>query len=170
MKKLIVLVFFLFIMNMCFSDEFEQAVSYMKEKEFDKALTILDNLNNKIPDDIYVLNNLGVVFLEKNQYNKARDKFQKALDIKADFKSAFMNLGIVYYYKQDWFALIEHAINGRKRFLSEKNKIDLVLAYSYYRIREFEKAKSIFKQVDKNKLTGNSQELYEHLFKKLRLI
>gem|GEM_PF-4008714 len=156
--------------NICFSNDFKTAVSLMKEKKFDPGLNILIGLNKRNPDDIYILNNLGVVFLEKNQYNEARRMFRKALSIKEDFKSAFMNMGIVYYYQQDWYALIEHAIKGRERFVDETNKINLVLAYSYYRIRDFERSNEIFKSVVKQELTGNSKDLYEHLDRKLRII
>ncbi|PLX15726.1 MAG: hypothetical protein C0601_12160 [Candidatus Muiribacterium halophilum] len=170
MKKKIILSLLLIGIIISKSSSFKDSVKLIKENKFEQAQIILEELYKKSPEDVYILNNLGVVFLEKNQYNKAERFFNKALDIKKDFKSAFMNLGILYYYREDWYTLIKHSFSGIDLFPEERNIIDLIISYSYYRVREFKKAKDVFNKVESEKLKNNQIELYKHLKNKLRLI
>lgn len=49
------------------------------------------------PDDPFVLNNLGLVYMEKEFYSLAADNFRLALDILPYYYKAWNNLGNAYY-------------------------------------------------------------------------
>jgi tetratricopeptide (TPR) repeat protein len=54
------------------------AAIYLKKGDKEKALGILNNLNTKFPDNKNILNNLGVIYRQNNQLDKALEMYNKA--------------------------------------------------------------------------------------------
>jgi CHAT domain-containing protein len=80
---------------------------YLAEQEFDKAQTQLEKASEIMPENAEILNDLGVVFLEKSKIlteaeggkqlelqAKALEKFETAAELKPDFHEAFFNKAI----------------------------------------------------------------------------
>jgi CHAT domain-containing protein/Tfp pilus assembly protein PilF len=80
---------------------------YLAEQEFDKAQIQLEKASEIMPENAEILNDLGVVFLEKSKIlteaeggkqlelqAKALEKFETAAELKPDFHEAFFNKAI----------------------------------------------------------------------------
>ena len=63
---------------------------------FQKALKTKSTVNNDLRNDIYY--NIGNVFLDTHQYQKAITYYQKAISLKPDFINAHHNLGNAFLY------------------------------------------------------------------------
>ena len=68
----------------------------MNQKEYDKAITLLERLKTVKPDNPKVDNNLGASWIRKGEYQKAEQAYQNALKIDPDFTNGYFNLGILY--------------------------------------------------------------------------
>jgi tetratricopeptide (TPR) repeat protein len=133
----------------------------------DEALKIFKSLSLKNEN---VLNNIAVIYIEKKNYEKAENYLKKALDINPSFEDAVFNLGICYFETKNWTKLIKLCEKYENTFKNQKDNILTIEAYSYYRLRKFEKSKKIFKIINKEKLDKDVKTLYKMLFNKLRLI
>ena len=74
---------------------FKEAKYTAALKEFLKA----EALN---PDDHFLQNDLGLVFMYKRKPDLAIPRFKKALELKKDYSPARNNLGMAYYEKKDY--------------------------------------------------------------------
>ena len=84
---------------------------YKKNKQYDEAIKIYQNLLKDTPNDINVFMNLGNALTEKGETDKAIGYFKTVLDQKDDFALAHHNIGIAYRNKN----LIELAISHFKK-------------------------------------------------------
>lgn len=62
------------------------------EKDYDKALTLYKEIINDNPEDLKVLNNIGAIYLEKKDVKKAKEWFDKCLQIDDNFELAKKNI------------------------------------------------------------------------------
>ena len=71
-----------------------QKVGRLKEaqKFYKQALTIE-------PDNVFVLNNLGVIHIQQGNYLKARDNLESAIRIKPEYVDPYYNLACLYASK-----------------------------------------------------------------------
>ncbi len=61
---------------------FEKATELMTQRNFEEAINILKELNEKEDEDIYdTCNNLGCAYMYNKEYSKALDLFNKALNL-----------------------------------------------------------------------------------------
>ena len=67
-------------------------LTYIRNKEFNKALNLTKQLVLKLPDSPVPHNIAGVAFLGLDDKNAARKRFEKALEVQTDFLPAIMNL------------------------------------------------------------------------------
>ena len=54
------------------------------------------------PNNAYLHNSLGQVYLTTKEYDKAIAMFDKAIELKKDLADSHFNLGLVYIQKQDY--------------------------------------------------------------------
>lgn len=64
-----------------FNKIYYEATKYMKNKNYKEALTLNEKLNEEDPENIHVLNNLGICYYKLGELRKALNVFQKALEI-----------------------------------------------------------------------------------------
>ena len=69
------------------------ALSLSSLGENDEALRILKEGLNLRPNDIFVLNNLGLINSNINKNKISREYLEKAISINANFVDALLNLG-----------------------------------------------------------------------------
>ncbi|MGM0608708.1 MAG: tetratricopeptide repeat protein [Candidatus Muiribacteriota bacterium] len=173
MKIKIIIIFIIFIAVFSSASEdglFEKGLNYLNNNELKKAETVFTRLYMEDETDYRVLNNLGVVFFEQKQYNKAYNLFDKARKIQPDYKNAYINMGYVYFERDAWLDMLELAQEGKKYFKDELDSILLLESYAWYRMRRFEQSKQIFDKINKKNIKKEIYKLYEHLEKKLRLL
>ena len=101
-KIVIVLLVFLgftFMGYQCGSTELTSAKLYIQQKNYDKAMELLQKEVEKNPksDEGFYL--LGVVYGEKEQYDKMTDAFNKSLAISSNFKDNINSLNQSYWVK-----------------------------------------------------------------------
>jgi len=65
---------------------------YLAKKQFDKALDAVKAIERKRPDNPATQNLKGMVLLAAKRLPEARESFEKALQLKADFLPALLNL------------------------------------------------------------------------------
>ncbi|MDD5193442.1 MAG: tetratricopeptide repeat protein [Candidatus Nanoarchaeia archaeon] len=69
--------------------------AYIKLKRVDDAERILLRAL-KIKQTSEVYNNLGIIYSERNELNRALKKFEKALELNPNSADAYFNIGIIY--------------------------------------------------------------------------
>ena len=115
MKNLICLIFALLFLVSCaakdpdIGNKKEIAVAaqgrgegYYNSGQYTAALKKLLEAYKTIPNDPYLNNSLGLVYLAKNRYDLAEIHFKKALNIKPDYIQARNNLGAAYLRQKKW--------------------------------------------------------------------
>lgn len=75
------------------------AVIYVKQKNYDEAIRLLEILTADKPDQAPFHNNLGVVYMEKGVLDEAIENFNTAIKADPDFADAYSNLGLAYKMK-----------------------------------------------------------------------
>ncbi len=80
---------------------------YYNAGKYTQALKKLLKACETIPDDPYLHDSLGRVYLKKKRYKLAEDHFKTALDLKPDYIHAKNNLGVAYLKQKKWELAIE---------------------------------------------------------------
>lgn len=97
-----------------YSQSYNDALSAMESKKYNRAQTLLREVINKQPNFSNAHVNLGITFLKNNSLNEAENSFQHALRINPENKYALNQLGILYRQQGDFSAsksFYEKAIN-----------------------------------------------------------
>lgn len=74
---------------------YTDAVKYIKEKNYNKALEILEAIREIMPNNAKILNNLGVVLYKKGDYKKAYDILKQLHDEGNSTENTEINLALV---------------------------------------------------------------------------
>jgi tetratricopeptide (TPR) repeat protein len=88
-------------------EQFERGNYREAEKIYEKAIA-------KVPNNLYVLSNLGVVRFRQEKYKLAVEAFKKAIAIEPSDDFSHCTLGIVHYQLQEY----DHAIQALTRALA----------------------------------------------------
>ena len=117
MKKLMILVMAIFISSCATASientnkataHFKLGVSYLNENNVQPAFIEFRKAYELNPEDKEVLNAIGIIYLLKfEDYPKAIDFFQKAVNIDPDFAEAHNNLGFAYEKSKKFNEAIE---------------------------------------------------------------
>lgn len=109
------------------------------------ALKNLLEAYETIPDDPYLNNSLGLVYLAKDRYALAETHFKKALDLKADYIQAKNNLGAAYFKQAKWAQAIVCFEEVSKNLLYATPEIPLSnLGLVYFHQKMYKKATLYF--------------------------
>lgn len=99
--------------------------AYVEANKMDVAMETFKKGIEKDPTNEIYRYNYGVLLLGANQYADAAEQFQKAIEIKNDYPSAYYNLGVTYL---KWGAeLQEKAIEENSDDMSYKEKFKAAL-------------------------------------------
>lgn len=102
----------------------------------------------KIPNNPFLLNNLGLAYLSNKEYEKAFNAFKQAIKIKPDFTSATLNLATFYVMKKNYSSAID--IFNK---LLEKTPNDvralINLGNIYFQQKKFKDAKDVYIKIVK---------------------
>jgi len=188
-KIIVVIMVFLgftFMGYQCGSTELTSAKLYIQQKNFDKAMDLLVQEVHKNPksDEGHYL--LGVVYGEKNEYNKMNDSYNKSLAVSNNFKDN-IEQSKQYY----WTTLFNRGVKSYQEGVNSQNEdssrvhfskaanyfetaINIIpdstdayknLAFVYINTREYDKAAEPLKKLkDKEKSVESYQFLGEILY------
>ena len=51
------------------------------------------------PDNVYALNNLGVIYIQQRNYSKASNNLESAIRLKPEYADPYYNLACLYSFK-----------------------------------------------------------------------
>lgn len=120
---------------------------YYNAGNYTAALKNLLEAETCIPDDPFVHNSLGLVYLAKKKYKLAQDQFQTALDIRPDYSQARNNLGVSYLKQEKWDPAIRCFETVLESLLYPTPEMPMAnLGAVYLRQGKREKAETAFKK------------------------
>jgi tetratricopeptide (TPR) repeat protein len=79
---------------------FDAAMQHVTEKNFNKAISILDSLLAKDPKDYIAWTEMGTIYFKTNALDNAEACYFKAIELKKDYFLALLNLGKLYITKR----------------------------------------------------------------------
>ena len=82
--------------DLTINEIFSLAVKNHQEGKTDIALKLYNQVLKIQPNHSQSLNNLGVIFQNQMNHEKAKDCVEKAIAIKPDYADAHNNLGIIF--------------------------------------------------------------------------
>ncbi|MFX1281341.1 MAG: tetratricopeptide repeat protein [Promethearchaeota archaeon] len=88
------------------------AVRSLQNGEYDNALRLFKKLLETDPENVIMLNNIGVVYVNLEQYENALDTFKHVLELDPDSKPAWNGLGAVYCHLEEYEKAIEMLEKG----------------------------------------------------------
>jgi len=113
-----------------------------------KHATALKNLleaYKTIPNDPYLNNSLGLVYLAKDRFDLAENHFKKALNLKTDYIHANNNLGAAYLKQEKWNLAIQCFEEVSENLLYATPEMPLSnLGWAYFHQKKFKKATIYF--------------------------
>lgn len=125
---------------------YKMGISHLNEGNIQMAFVELQKAYQLNPDNKETLNSLGLVYLQLEELEKAKDLFLRAVSIDPVFSEAYNNLGVTYSKRRQW----TEAIDAFKRALSNPlyrmpETAFYNLGMSYYRVGQYEPAINAFK-------------------------
>lgn len=120
---------------------------YYNSGNYTAALKKLLEAYETIPDDPYIHNSMGLVYLAKQRYKLAEQHFKTALEIKPDFIQAKNHLGATYLKQKKWNLAIKCFEQVSDNILYATPEIPLSnLGWAYFHQKMYKQAKSYFKK------------------------
>lgn len=158
MKKLCYLFIAVMLLNSCASGtpnsdnkkEIATATQRIGEEyygagKYSASLKSLLEAYETIPDDPYLNNSLGLVYLAKEKYDLAESHFKKALDLKKNYLDAKNNLGAAYLKQEKWLLAIECFEEVSKSLVYAYPEMPLSnIGWAYFHQKKYEKSKAYF--------------------------
>ncbi len=120
---------------------------YYNAGHYTAALKNLLDAYKNIPNDPYLNNSLGLVYMAKDRYNLAENHFKKALDLKSDYIQAKNGLGAVYIKQKKWALAIQCFKDVSEDLLYASPEIPFSnLGWAYFNQKMYGQAKTYFKK------------------------
>jgi len=107
-------------------------------KSYEKALELE-------PTNPYILNEIGQIYLAKNELNKAKEQFQRTLDLKPDYAPAHFQIAMVYVQEGKTKEAIDR-LETLKQTVPFDQGLAFQLGLIYYNDNQFDKAEIEFQR------------------------
>lgn len=120
---------------------------YYNAGEYTAALKNLLDAYKTIPNDPYLHNSLGLVYMAKERDDLAETSFKKALILKSDYIDAKNNLGAVYLKQKKWDLAIQCFKEVSENLLYATPEMPFSnLGWAYFYQKMYGQAKTYFKK------------------------
>jgi len=120
---------------------------YLLKGDYTSALRQLLKAEKLYPNDPYLHDYLGQVYIGKKRLDLAIAHFKKALKLNPDYAIAKNNLGVAYMKKKEWDAAIATFEEVSENLLYETPQYPLLnLGSAYYHKKKYNLADKYFKQ------------------------
>lgn len=118
---------------------------YYNAGKYTAALRSLLDAYKTIPNDPYLNNSLGLVYMAKDRFDLGENHFKKALELKSDYIHAKNNLGAAYLKQKKWDPAIKCFKEVSENLLYATPEISLSnLGWAYFHQKMYKKAKMYF--------------------------
>ena len=97
------------------------------------------------PANPYIFTELGQVYLAKNETERAREQFQKALELKSDYAPARFQLALIYVSENKIAEAIGEMENAKRDSPNDVG-VAFQLGVLYYQDKQYDKAKDEFER------------------------
>ena len=146
--------------------DFIIGTTFMKLKNFEKALPSLQKAHAKAPDNLGTINGLGTCYMALGKINNALESYQKALELSPDNPMAYFNIGSAYQIQQNHEKAVEYLEKAVE--LEEDESFLAALAMSEVKLEDYGCALKHYKQLalmcpDKENYKYNIVTCYEAL-------
>ena len=85
-----------------FEEEVQNLLNLYKLKNLSAAEITANNLINKHPQNVWLYNILGLIFMEQKRFDEAINSFEKGIKVDANYAALYDNLGTIYKKKKDY--------------------------------------------------------------------
>ncbi|GBE00041.1 lipoprotein NlpI [bacterium BMS3Abin07] len=127
--------------NKQFNAFYEMGLSYMQEAKYQDAFVQFQKALKDDPNNQFVLNALGLIYLKFEDLNKAEQSFIAALNIDGDYSRAHNNLGVVFSREKKWDKAAVQFENALKNLTySSPGEAYYNLGNAYYRLKKYKTA------------------------------
>ena len=121
--------------------------AYMGQNDYTAALNELLKAEKKYTNDPHLHNDLGLVYMAKDQLPLAIEHFKKAIDLKPDYAPARNNLGTAYLAIKNWDSAIICFKEVSRDLLYATPHYPLTnLGWAYYNKKEFALAEQFYRE------------------------
>ncbi len=129
---------------------YKMGLSYLSEGNLQMAFVELNKAYQISPNDKDVINSLGFVYMQLEEYEKAKELFSKAISIDPQFSEAHNYLGVVYFRTGKMSEAIDSFKTALSNLLYRNPEIAFYnLGMVYYRLAQYEQASNAFKDAIK---------------------
>ena len=123
------------------------AGAYIGQKNYTEALRELLEAEKIYPDDPYLQNDLGFVYMEKGKSDLAIQHFQRALELKSDYSAAKNSLGVAYMKNEQWDDAIACFKGLTENLLYATPQYPLVnMGWAYYNKKDYSESEKYYKK------------------------
>jgi len=98
---------------------YQQALNYQQKNDLTRAENIYRKILDTDPKHVSALNNLGVIYMIREQNGKAIQTFTKAINLKSDYVDPYYNLACLYSQSED----TSRSLNYLKKAIKIKNDV-----------------------------------------------
>ena len=138
--------------------------------KFKEALNLLHNANNNFLNNIYIFNNLGMIYYNLNQHDDAKVYLNKALKLNSKHIGALVNLGNVFLKEGN--ATEAKKLYERALSLSppKENQINIknALGNYYQQVGDFTNAEKVFGELSLMDLNNTQADKQRSMFRKYK--
>ena len=120
--------------NAAVKHRFEQAAALLHARQYDYAITALDQVLEIVPNMPEAYVNIGFAYLELGQNDTAISAFDKALELRSDQVNAYYGLASAWDAKKDY----EAALGAMRTYIHLSPQSDAFLAKARAAIWEWE--------------------------------
>ncbi|MEW6672578.1 MAG: tetratricopeptide repeat protein [Thermodesulfobacteriota bacterium] len=123
------------------------AGAYIGQKNYTEALRELLEAEKLYPDDPYLQNDLGFVYMEKEKPDLAVQHFKKSLALKSDYSAAKNNLGVAYMKNEQWDEAIAcfKELSENLLYTTPQNPL-INMGLAYYHKKDFAQSEKYYKR------------------------
>ena len=137
--------------------EFIIGTTYMKAKEFVKAIDPLTKSLEKAPNNLGTLNSLGTCYMTTGNLELAISTYQKALEIDPDAPMAYYNIASAYQILNNHEEAIKYLNKAIE--LDEDEAFLTAIAMSEVKLKQYDNALKHYKQLS---LLCPSKDIYKY--------
>jgi len=124
----------------------QSAMGDFDKKKYDEALTKLNELGKKTPDDPFIMNLIGAAYTRKKEYATAQQYFDKALEVQPNFFPAKFNVGEIMFLQRQY----AEALAFFKKMLEADPRNELLqfkVFLCYLQLNQKDEASKAMKQI-----------------------
>lgn len=115
------------------------AVALSAAGEVDAVIPYLMRIADLKPNDVQAHSDLGKALLQSGRYIGAAEAYQRVLELDPGYAGDYYNLGLCYYYLEDWDATVAAWLTALAHN-SDHPSVHKGLAVAYWQRGEYDKA------------------------------